>query len=162
MFLKQGDIFWGTSREFNKEIMKITSKQSFPAGVTLFREGQAATDFYILIRGSVNIRIGQAGDTVYSVSHAGEAFGWSSLIDRPTYSASAECTLPTTLLVVDRDQLAPILEQYALDGQIFFKKLAGTLGQRLLQSYTAIASAPKTAHSVSYGTGQVAEAGAEV
>lgn len=157
MYLKQGDIFWGTSRAFNKEIMEVTDKKSFPAGVKLFQEGQKATDFYILIKGAVSIRIGETGDTVYTVSHAGEAFGWSSLIERETYSASAECTAPSTLLVVDRDRFAPILEKYPMDGQIFYKKLAGTLGHRLLRSYKVVASTSKSALSVSYGTGQVME-----
>jgi hypothetical protein len=37
----------------------------------------------------------------------------------------------------------------------FFKKLAATLGNRLLQSYQTMASVSGTALSASYGTGQV-------
>ena len=157
MYLKQADIFWGTSRDFNKEIMDITTKTTCAAGDVLFREGQAAENFYILLKGRVKLTIGTANNTVYIISLAGEAFGWSSLIDRETYSASAESSEKSSLLVIDRTRLAPILEKYAHDGQLFFKKLAGTLGNRLLQSYKTIADESRPALSTSYGTGQIVE-----
>jgi len=40
---------------------------------------------------------------------------------------------------------------------IFFKRLSGILGNRLLQSYAMIASATRAEASISFGTGQVIE-----
>jgi len=160
MYLKQADVFWGTSREFVKEIMEITTKETCAEGDVLFQEGQAAENFYIMLKGRVKLTIGTAAHTAYIISHAGEAFGWSSLIDRESYSASAICTDNTNLLVIARANLAPILQKFTYDGQIFFKKLAGTLGNRLLQSYKNI-NESKAVLSTSYGTGQVAEEAAQ-
>ena len=72
---------------------------------------------------------------VYDVGQNGEAFGWSSLIGRDVYSASAECVEPTKLLVADRTRLNQVLEDDPANGIIFMKHLAATLGNRLIESY---------------------------
>jgi len=94
---------------------------------------------------------------VYTVSHAGEAFGWSSLIGRDVYTASAECIEPTTLMKIENEKLLKILEDDPSNGLILFKQLAGTLGNRLLQMYKIISTSSEKDFSVSYGSGQVVE-----
>ena len=78
--------------------------------------------------------IGETGQTVYTVIHAGEAFGWSSLIDRDVYTASAECIEPTSLMKIDEEKLLKIIEEDPTNGLILFKQLAVMLGNRLLQN----------------------------
>jgi CRP-like cAMP-binding protein len=75
---------------------------------------------------------------VYNVKQNGEAFGWSSLIGRDRYSASAECTAPTKLLKTDSEKLTVALEKDPANGLVFFKQLAATLGNRLLETYKTI------------------------
>ena len=62
--------------------------KTFQKGDILFLEGDPATYFYILIKGRVKLTIGENGPVVHTVDHAGEAFGWSSLIDRDVYSVT--------------------------------------------------------------------------
>ena len=50
MSLKQGDLFWGMDKEFVKEAMDTTTKQNPNEGDLLFREGDAADYFYIIIK----------------------------------------------------------------------------------------------------------------
>jgi CRP-like cAMP-binding protein len=121
----------------------------------LFRAGSPASHFYILIKGNVKLKIGEDGHVVYIVSKAGEAFGWSSLIDRDVYSATAECSNPTNLLKFERQELQKVLENDSKNGLIFFKRLAMILGNRLLQSYDMISSAAQAELTTSFGTGQV-------
>jgi CRP/FNR family cyclic AMP-dependent transcriptional regulator len=155
MYLKQKDIFWAMSKEFAKEIMKISVIESHQEGESLFREGDPANTFYVLLKGCVKLSLGEIGQIVYIVSNAGEAFGWSSLIGRENYSASAEYMAPTKLLKFDREKLQKVLEKDTANSLILFKRLAEILGNRLLQSYTIISSISRAEMSPSYGTGQV-------
>ncbi len=155
MYFKQGDIFWGMNKEFVGEIMKAALTESYSKGDILFRTGDPADHFFILTKGQIKLSIGDNGYSVYIVSKAGEAFGWSSLIGRDAYSATAECLSPTKLLKMGGDELQKILEKDADNGMIFYKRLSGILGNRLLQSYKMISSATRADTSMSFGTGQV-------
>jgi CRP-like cAMP-binding protein len=157
MYLKQGDIFWGVSAECGKKIVDFSRKESFEEGQILFKEGDPADRFFSLVKGRVKLRISKIGQTVYTVSRAGEAFGWSSLIGREVYSATAEIKEPSLLMIIDRAGLQKILEENPADGLIFFQNLSKTLGSRLMQSYELIARAYQDTLSPSYGTGQVQE-----
>lgn len=155
MYFKQGDIFWGMNREFVGEIMKLAMNESYNTGDTLFHTGDSADHFYIMTKGQIKLSIGDAGHVVYIVSKAGEAFGWSSLIGRVAYSATAECLSSTNLLKLNGEKLQKILEKDSDNGMIFFKRLSMVLGNRLLQSYKMISSATQAETSISFGTGQV-------
>jgi len=155
MYFQQADLFWGMSRNFVKEVMNISEKESYPKGHFIFQEGDPASYFYILIKGCVKLTIGDVGRMVHTVDHAGEAFGWSSLIDRDVYSASAQCTKDTMLQKFERRNLQKILEEDTPNGLIFFKRLAGTVGHRLLNSYRMITASSQAGISPTIGSGQV-------
>ena len=155
MYFKQKDIFWAMSKEFVKKIMEISVTESHREGDWLFHGGDTANAFYILLKGRIKLSLGETGHVVYIVNNAGEAFGWSSLIGRESFSASAECMAQTRLLKLDRGKLQKILEKDPANSLILFKRLAEILGNRLLQSYTIISSTSPTEISLTYGTGQV-------
>ena len=155
MYLKQKDIFGGMDRDMVKKIMEIAVTESYPEGEWLFRVGDPANTFYILLKGRVKLSLGETGHVVYIVNNAGEAFGWSSLIGRESFSASAECMTQTKLIKFDQEKLQNILEKDPANSMILFKRLAAILGNRLLQSYAIISSISPTAISPSYGSGQV-------
>jgi CRP/FNR family cyclic AMP-dependent transcriptional regulator len=155
MYLKQKDMFWEMDKDFVKAIMNIAEPESYTQGDVLFEEGDPADNFYILLRGRVNLILGQIGQVVHVVSNAGEAFGWSSLIGRDTYSASAECVIPAKLLRFERQKLQKAVAKDPANGIVFFKRIAEILGNRLLQSYAMLASASRLDVPTSFGTGQV-------
>jgi len=155
MYVKQKDIFRAMSKSFVKKIMNVSTTESYEQGDLLFQQGDLANQFYILLKGRIKLTLGETGRSVYIVSHAGEAFGWSSLIDRETYTASAECMTPAKLLRFDQEKVLKILEEDPANGLVFFKRLADILGNRLLHSYKMISSTAQTDISPSFGTGQV-------
>jgi CRP-like cAMP-binding protein len=155
MYVKQKDIFRAMSKSFVKKIMNVSTTESYEQGDLLFQQGDLANQFYILLKGRIKLTLGETGRSVYIVSHAGEAFGWSSLIDRETYTASAECTTPAKLLRFDQEKVLKILEEDPANGLVFFKRLADILGNRLLHSYKMISTTAQTDISPSFGTGQV-------
>ena len=158
MYLKQKDIFWAMKKTFVKEIMEIADSESHKEGQWLFREGDPANTFYILVKGRVKLSLGETGHIVYIVSNAGDVFGWSSLIGRQSYSATAECMAPTKLLRLDKEKLQMVLEKDTANTLLLYKRLAEILGNRLLQTYAIISSTAPTEISPSYGTGQVVAA----
>jgi CRP-like cAMP-binding protein len=89
---------------------------------------------------------------VHTVSRPGEAFGWSSLVGRDIYSASAECVQPTKLLKIDREDFQEILEKDPINGLSFFRRLAGALGERLIISYGSLGLAQTSDEHRTYGS----------
>jgi len=155
MYFQQADLFWDMNRNFVKKVMEAAEKESHPKGHFLFHEGDPATYFYILIKGRIKLTIGEVGQMVHTVDHAGEAFGWSSLIDRDVYSASAECTKDAILQKFDRRTLQKIIEEDSSNGIIFYKRLAGTIGYRLLCSYKMSSASSIADTSPTLGSGQI-------
>jgi CRP-like cAMP-binding protein len=140
MYIKQSDLLLGTSMDFVKKFMDISRMVSHEKGDILFHENDESRHFYILLNGHVKLSVGEGGQVVYDVGQNGEAFGWSSLIGRDVYSASAVCVEPTKLLVTDRQELGKVLEEDPANGIIFLKQLAATLGNRLMETYKMIPS----------------------
>ena len=123
MYLKQKDIFRAMNTSFVKKIMNVSTTESYEQGNLLFQQGDPANQFYILLNGRIKLVLGETGQTVFIVSHAGEAFGWYSLIDRDTYTASAECMTTAKLLRFDQEKVLMILEKDPANGLIFSKAL---------------------------------------
>ena len=157
MYFKQRDLFGSLNKDFVKEIMNIAEKDSHKTGEMLFHEGDPASWFYILIKGRIKLSLGKTGQVVYLVGTAGEMFGWSSLVGRSTYSASAECMTATKLLRFDKKNLESIIQKDAENRVAFFRSLAAILGARLIRSYSQNFSAAGYETYASSGSRQVME-----
>lgn len=138
MYLSQGDLFWGMSKEFVRDAMETTSRMDYQEGDVLFRQGDVAGYFYILIKGRVKLSIGESGPVVYLARHPGEIIGWSSIIGRETYSANAHCVEDTHLIKVKTDRFLQALGRNTADELILYKRLAEMLGNRLIEVYPTI------------------------
>jgi CRP-like cAMP-binding protein len=138
MHLKMGDFIMGMGREFATEAMDISEKLYLKKGNVIFNVGDAAGHFYVLLKGQIQLSLGQAGPVVYQARHPGEIIGWSCLIGRETYSASAECTEDVKILRFDRKTFLKILTKDPAHEALLFKRLAEMLGNRLLELYPII------------------------
>jgi CRP-like cAMP-binding protein len=135
MLIDQADLLWGMDKLFAREFMAIASPAKFGGGDVVFQEGDPADYFYTLIEGRVRLFAGHPPREVYTIDQAGEAFGWSSLVERNYYSATAECLEPTRCSRLERKKLETLLQNHPESGLVFYKKLAGILGHRLVQYY---------------------------
>jgi CRP/FNR family transcriptional regulator, cyclic AMP receptor protein len=138
MLVDQGDLLWEMDMLFVRDFMGIGTEEHFGKGDFVFREGEEANGFFTLIRGMVRLTIGKTNHEVYTVSRAGEMIGWSSLLGRNYYSASAECLEPTDLFRFEGDRMRKFLEKNPENGFKFYKRLARMLGNRLVQCYKVI------------------------
>ena len=143
MYIKQSELLLGTSMDFIKKFMDLSQMVPHAKGDVLFREKDPALYFYVLLNGCVRLGVGESDQMVYDIKQNGEAFGWSSLIGRDRYSASAECIEATKLLKTDSQKLIKVLENDPANGIVFFKQLAATLGNRLLEIYKTISGPQK-------------------
>ncbi len=138
MVFKMGDFIMGMGKEFALEAMEISEKLSLDEGETLFNAGDPAHHFYVLIKGRVELSLGKTGRVVYMARHPGEVIGWSSLVGRNVFSATAQCRESAKLLKFDRDSFLEILQQSSANEALLFKRLAEMLGNRLLELYPTI------------------------
>ncbi len=138
MVFTMGDFIMGMGKDFALQAMEISEKLSLAEGDTLFYEGESADNFYVLIKGRVELSLGKAGPVVYTAKHPGEVIGWSSLVGRSSFSASARCLEPVKLVKFDRESFFAILQKNASNEALLFKRLARMLGNRLLELYPTI------------------------
>jgi CRP-like cAMP-binding protein len=138
MYLKQSDLFWGLSQNFIRSLTSEATKQTFLPGDKIFCVDDPADFFYVLIQGKIRLMVGQPGQGVYISDQIGEAFGWSALIGRDKYSASCICDQTAVLLKFDKGHVLRLLDQDTESAAIFFKHLAGALGDRLLHLYQTV------------------------
>jgi CRP-like cAMP-binding protein len=157
MFIKQSELFWDLDHDFVKEDMEKAEKESMAKGYILFFEGQAATHFYFLIKGKIQLKVGDSGMSVFMLNHPGECFGWSSLVGRERYSAMAECLAATSVFKIERNAFDRACRRYPEDGMRFMKRLAALLGKRLVQGYEMMNATMRQSAWRVEGTGQVQE-----
>jgi CRP-like cAMP-binding protein len=138
MVFKMGDFIMGMGKEFALEAMDVSEKLTLDGGETLFNEGDTAHHFYVLIKGCIELRLGKSGPVVYTARHPGEVIGWSSLVGRNDFSASAQCRDSAKLLKFDRNSFLELLQKNPANEALLFKRLAEMLGNRLLELYPSI------------------------
>ena len=138
MYIKMSDFFMGMGKTFTMEVLDIAEKLSQQEGDLLFNKGDQANHFYVLLKGRVKLSLGDTGPVVYMARQPGEIIGWSGLIGRDIYSASAECMDTTNLLKFDRNNFLEILKKFPQNEALLFRRLAEMLGNRLLELYPAI------------------------
>ena len=139
MYLKQGDLFWGMDRDFIKAAMDISSKENYHEGEVIFREGDSADAFFILIKGRIQLTLGAKSREVYVAYQPGEIIGWSSIIGRDKLSATATSLEPTILQKLERQRFFMVLGDYPAEGAVLFQRVAAMLGNRLVSLYPSIA-----------------------
>jgi len=138
MLIEQGDFLWGMDRAFIKDFMALSAKVHFKKETIIFREGDKADYFYTLVEGQVSLSTGEPPKEIYIIGKSGESFGWSSLVDRNYYSATAKCLEASHLLQFEKNDLNRLLLRNVENGLTFYKRLAGMLGHRLVQCYKLI------------------------
>lgn len=154
MYFKQSDLLWGLDKHFVQKFIETSMKETHPKGFVLFKEGDPADFFFIMVKGSIRLNLGGQHRTAYLVNHAGEAFGWSSLVGMERYTASAECLKETMFIRFAKEFIEGVTEADPVNGMKFYRRLARMIGQRLLHSYHLEREASSEELNYSFGTGQ--------
>jgi len=151
MIIEESDLFKGLNPEIINEIAETMIEEFYRKGSSIFKESYLAEHFYILEEGKIRLSVGEHGRITHLVSHPGETFGWSSLVGHDTYTASAECLAPSKVIRIEKERLNSIFENDPESGLLFFKRLAGLIGERLIRTYSTVLSQSKGETTPSYG-----------
>lgn len=138
MQLRQGDLFRAMEIEFVREITELAEPVSNKAGDKLFKVGDPAEFFYILLKGSVTMERGKG--KWYTAKQPGEIFGWSALIHRKEFAASAVCDGDCELLRIESQPFLKLLESSPANKAVLYAQLATMIGNQLLDVYVNTAS----------------------
>lgn len=158
MQFRQADILTGLDKGFVARMMEIGEKSTFTPGTILFSQGDPARRFHILVKGRVRLSMGGSRNSIYTVNHGGEAFGWSALAGGEAYTATAVCVETSTLIAFDRDHMQQLMTDAPQSAVRFYRNLALTLGNRLTLMASNLADHLSVNDKISYGTGQIQEA----
>src|ERR1044071_9228034 len=111
--LRSCQLFTGLPQADLENIADTSVIKSLEKGEYLFREGDAASGFYIVQRGSVNVhRVNAAGkEQIIHVFRAGESFAEAVLATERGYPADARALESTQVLLVQREGILALLKR---------------------------------------------------
>ena len=151
MIIEESDLFKGLNPDIINQIAENMIEEFYAKGSFIFKDRYLAEHFYILEEGKIRLSVGEKGRITHLVSNPGETFGWSSLVGRETYTASAECLAPSKVIKIEKENLNRVFENDPASGLLFFRRLAGIIGERLMGTYSALLSEYKGEGPPSYG-----------
>jgi CRP-like cAMP-binding protein len=149
--IENNSLFRGCSQETLGKVQEAVERKSYAAGTFIFQSGDPADYLYILEEGRVRLRFGQGGQVAYALNEPGDVFGWSSMVNQPEYTLSAQSVSTVSVARLDKSELGRILENDAPSGLVFYRHLGELIGQRLFNSYKATVFVHGERSSLSYG-----------
>jgi CRP-like cAMP-binding protein len=110
--LRSCQLFAGLGIGDLKCIAQIAIPKHLDKGKYLFREGEPATGFYVVQRGTINIhRTGAGGrEQVIHLFHAGDSFAEVVLASETGYPADARATEPSQVLLIQKREFLSLLQ----------------------------------------------------
>ena len=110
--LKGHDLFQSLNVDEAHRISQFSSVKNYKAKDNVFNFNEAASHVYMLMEGSVDLRLpANPPDFSFVISRIekGELFGLSPLLDSQRYTASAQCREDTVLLSIESAPLREML-----------------------------------------------------
>jgi len=106
-----------------------------PSGQTLLEEGQANSVLFVVLKGSVSVKLPRRAERVSEVKlatlGAGDIFGEYSLFDAQPVSATVFAAHPTRLAWLEKSALDAFIVDHAEAGRRFYESIIRILIERL-------------------------------
>src|SRR5437868_10843678 len=111
--LRGCQLFMGLPPQDLENIAAVTVIKSLSKGDYLFREGDPASGFYVIQRGSVNVhRVNAAGkEQIIHIFRTGESFAEVALASEKGYPADARALEPSQVLLVQKEGILALLRR---------------------------------------------------
>lgn len=151
MIIKEIDLFKGIDHEIMNDIAEICSEKSYDKGTVIFEKDEPAKRLYILVEGTVKLKVINGGTITYSLTDLGDIFGWSCMVESGSYTASAFCATDLKALEIEREALDKIFNLHPHVGIIILKRLASVFSKRISNAYQDLLSARRAETTPSYG-----------
>jgi signal transduction histidine kinase len=125
-FLRNIPFFRTLSDEDIREIMRYCRETEFPARSVIFKEGDRADRFYIIMSGEVEVwkDFDSPDSDILAVHGEGKLFGEMALVDDLPRSATVVSRTDTRMLFINEDEFQRILEENAAVALAIVKSLS--------------------------------------
>ena len=125
-----------TSRMNSRYIRKLAECASYleiPAGQYVFRQGESAQVFYLILDGSVEIELfsSTGGPVVLQKIDVGAALGWSWLVPPCRWRFDARVVKAVKALKIDTTRLRTLMEEEPAFGYEILERFLHLMGERL-------------------------------
>lgn len=145
--LKQADILADLTNEHLELIASICEEATYQMAQLVFAERTVGEHLYIIADGAINIEldpslIGTAVDTqavTVATLRRGQSFGEVALVDEGVRSAAARAAQHNThLILIPREQVMQLCEQYPELGFRLMRNLAADLAMKIRNTDLAV------------------------
>ena len=145
--LERSELFGGLSTSHLEKVSSLCRSGSYRQNVMIFKEGDEATEFYILTDGRVALEMDihpvadrPAIPTALEVCTKGEPLGWSALVEPYIYTMSARCLTNCTVLALKGDRFRKVMDDDVGLGYELMKRLSQVISLRLTHTRLRITS----------------------
>jgi CRP/FNR family cyclic AMP-dependent transcriptional regulator len=116
-----------------EKIQPLPVLKSFEDRETIFKEGQMADLFYMLLHGKVLLEVEASESIMISLGSVkpGYSFGWSALIPGSRYTSYAMSVETCDVIVVDGEEFLELLEEDQTIGYRIMRGIVRILKSRL-------------------------------
>jgi CRP-like cAMP-binding protein len=130
--LKQIIMLGYLSNDMLDLLVPITELLQFDEKEIIFRQGDPANRFYMLLHGKVILEQHISPKVAISVSaiRPGYSFGWSSMLDDAVFSTDATCTEPSRVISFREDKIKALFEKHHSLGYIMSQRLLRIIKKR--------------------------------
>lgn len=139
--LTRTDLFRDWDARHLSKVAALCRGVSFSRGTMIFKEGDEASEFYLLTHGKVvlEMEVHPVPDrpgvpTAVEVVTNDEVFGWSALVEPYVYTLSARCVANCTGLAIKGDVFRKTMDYNTALGYKVMKRLASIVGARLMNT----------------------------
>ena len=124
------------SEDTLRQLEACVLERSCAAGGTIFRQGDAGDEIFLVRSGRVRIalRLDEGVDHHVATFGRGDAFGDIAFLDRGARTADAVALTAAELFVLSRERFDALAEQHPRLGHHFFEALARSLAVRLREA----------------------------
>ncbi len=135
--LARSQLFEGLTHAELDKITQLCREEVYEAGVTIFEEGEAANELYIVEDGRVVLEMiirlgpGAGRQGAIGVITKGQVLGWSAITESPSLTMAARCVEKTKVITIDGEELRRLLEEDYHIGYEVMKRLIGVVSSRL-------------------------------
>lgn len=140
--LRRFSCFAGISDSMLKQVAMVSSERTARKGDFLFREGEDATQLYLIVEGEVDIQyeLGDGSHQTVDTTVAGDYTLWTSLIEPHQTHSIGVARTNLRLVAIDAVKLRELMEADPQLGYLVMKSLATVVSHRLQGARLRIAT----------------------
>jgi CRP-like cAMP-binding protein len=115
------------------KILPFVQMRLFSDGSKIFREGEKADYFYMLIKGKIvlEMKISEKISASLGSIKKGGSLGWSALLEDPAYTSTAICVEPCEIMAISGNKFQELMERDHEMRHGVMKIVIGILKRRL-------------------------------